>query len=117
MFISSRLNAALRIEPAGQIEVGEGGSWVILDAAGKVIGEGDGLRCPLATSWRAPMLVLLGFLSAAAEAYGYALRNTGTHPENLDIFNEKVNEWAYENAEDLFLAEFELSAPPEVCIS
>lgn len=43
---------------------------------------------------------ILGFLSAAAEAYGYELQ-TGRKSENIDLFPKPVVEWAYQNSDDI----------------
>lgn len=116
MFISPRLMAALKIEGVGQVEVGADGSWRVEDVSGATLEEGADLRCPSATDWRGPMCSLLSFLGAAGEAYGYAMRNPGSDPENPRLFSEQLSEWAYQNAEELFRAEFELSDPPVVDI-
>jgi hypothetical protein len=51
---------------------------------------------------------LLSFLSAAGEAYVTELEG-GIDSENLDLFPGKVNEWAYVNAEEIEMAQVELT--------
>jgi hypothetical protein len=51
---------------------------------------------------------LLSFLSAAGEAYETELEG-GIDSENLDLFDQRVNEWAYVHAEDIEMAQVELS--------
>lgn len=53
---------------------------------------------------------LLSFLTAAAESYRYAM-TTGRDGENSDLFPSEVVEWAYQHADELFVAEYELSEP------
>jgi len=50
---------------------------------------------------------LLSFLSAAADAYAYQMRS-GRNSENSDLFPEWVNEWTYENSDDISMLAVEL---------
>jgi hypothetical protein len=54
---------------------------------------------------------LLGFLTAAAESHGYTVR-TGRESDNSDLFPAFITEWAYQHADDLSMAEYELDNPP-----
>jgi hypothetical protein len=50
---------------------------------------------------------LLSFLMAAGEAYETELEG-GIDSENLDRFDQRVNDWAYQHAEDIEMAQVEL---------
>lgn len=50
---------------------------------------------------------LLGFLTAAAEAYGYQLR-TGRESDNAALFPKEVVEWAYQHSDEISLRELEI---------
>lgn len=108
MFISARLMAALKIDGVGQLEVGDRGRWRIEDAEGNLLEEGGDLRCPMADDWGQVMASLLSFLTAVAESYRYRMSHPDSDPENLDLFSEKVAEWAYMNDSELQMAEMEL---------
>lgn len=49
---------------------------------------------------------LLGFLSAAAEAYGYELR--GGESDDGDMFPKAVTEWAYRYADEISMLQLEI---------
>jgi hypothetical protein len=52
---------------------------------------------------------LLAFLAAAAEAYRWNLR--GGDSENSDLFPPEIMEWAYQNADEISMAELDLETP------
>lgn len=54
---------------------------------------------------------LLTFLAAAGESHGYHLR-TGREGENGDMFPQNVNEWAYDNNDELASLALELDETP-----
>jgi len=56
---------------------------------------------------------LVGFLSAAGEAYAYQLR-TGRASENGDLFPAAVTEWAYQNSDELSMLGLELDEQPDL---
>jgi hypothetical protein len=51
---------------------------------------------------------LLCFLSAAAEAYWYKMSFPSSSPENLENFPSWVNEWAYQNSDELAMLQCEV---------
>lgn len=51
---------------------------------------------------------LLSFLGAAAEGYGYEMRNPGRKSENADLFPAHVTEWAYQHSDEITCLEMEL---------
>jgi len=51
---------------------------------------------------------ILSFLSAAGEAYAYNLHRTTNKSENSDLFPPFLNEWAYQNSDEITLAQLEL---------
>lgn len=53
------------------------------------------------------MATLLGFLTAAAEAFRHALN--GGHGENADLFPPDVTEWAYEHDDEIAALALELT--------
>ena len=55
---------------------------------------------------RGGLASLLGFLSAAAEAYGYTMR-TGRESDNAGLFPAEIAEWAYQNADEISMAAYE----------
>jgi hypothetical protein len=61
----------------------------------------------------AEMGTLVSLLSAAAEAYAYALHHPGSAPENLGLFPRWVTEAAYTNSDELAMLAFELEHPNE----
>jgi hypothetical protein len=54
---------------------------------------------------------LMSFLSAAGESYGYEMR-TGRKSENTELFPKWLNEWAYENEDELSMLAVELEENP-----
>jgi hypothetical protein len=56
----------------------------------------------------------MGFLGAAGESYGYTMR-TGHASDNADMFPAHVNEWAYQNSDEISMAEIEIDET-EDCI-
>ena len=54
------------------------------------------------------MEFLLSFLGAAGEAYSYKFRHGLADPENLDMFPDYINQWAYLNDSDLSILNVEL---------
>jgi hypothetical protein len=55
------------------------------------------------------MVTLLGFLSAAAEAYRHTLN--GGHSDNADLFPPDVTEWAYQHDDELAALALEIAEP------
>jgi len=104
LFISSRLMTAIKIaDSVIHIEPleteGNRVHWkFIIDQNGEEIGEGQELRT-LGNNPKEAMSALISFLSAAAEAYAYGM--AGRESENADLFNPKINEWAYQNSDEL----------------
>ena len=60
---------------------------------------------------RQGMESLLSFLGAAAESYGYTMR-TGRESDNSELFPAFIVEWAYQNADEISMAQYELETPP-----
>lgn len=54
---------------------------------------------------------LIGFLTAAAEAYRYEMN--GRKSENGDLFGPRVMEWAYQNDTELQCALLDLEEPSQ----
>ena len=123
MYISARLMAAVRVEDAhGRSEINieptrrdkEGRVvWrvVIVNDDGQEIYDAAELRSGVGSDVdaRDMMRSLLGFLTAAAEAY----RSPYPDSENRDLFPETVMEWAYHYDSELQMLEFDLSEEEE----
>jgi hypothetical protein len=118
LFISSRLMAALKIEGAGTLHLShvgytDGGrvryQYVIEDADGTELESGQDLNSGVGSpvDYTATMATICSFLSAAAESYGYQMR-TGREGENADLFSPAVVEWAYQNANEITMAGYDL---------
>lgn len=56
---------------------------------------------------------LVSFLEAAGEAYRYAMY-LGRDSENADMFPGNVNEWAYQNSDELSMLQIELQETPDL---
>jgi hypothetical protein len=50
---------------------------------------------------------LLSFLGAAAASYAYEMRGHKCG-DNSDLFDERVNEWAYQNSDEISMLEIEI---------
>lgn len=82
--------------------------WQV-DLPGNVVGATD-LSGPTSghPSPREMLSTLCSFLGAAAEAYGYDMRNGPDSSENGDLFPPEVTEWAYQHEDDITMLALEL---------
>jgi hypothetical protein len=59
------------------------------------------------------LVTLLGFLSAAAEAYAY-MHYAGRRSENLALFPDTVSQWAYAHSDEISMLACELEETDDV---
>jgi hypothetical protein len=61
------------------------------------------------------MASLLSLLGAAADAYAYEMR--GGHSAHSDLFNEKINKWAYQHSDEISMIQVEIEETPDLIIA
>ena len=121
LFIGARLMAAAEVgEGAGTLHVAPVRrdsddsvvwSYVVEDSEHRELARGEDLRSGVgddADAIRA-MEALVGFLSAAADAYSASTR--GRASENADLFPEPIMEWAHAHADDIAALAMDLEQP------
>lgn len=111
LFISSRLLAAYTFEDGSTLHVSPDGEYVLEDADGDVLAEGDDLRpSPMTRDALDLAAAMASFIRHDAELYefssagwwGQRYPDSATDPEEEAwIFGPIVGKWAYEHGDEL----------------
>lgn len=120
MFIGTRLMAAYKIDAVGTIHIAPDSyddeqrlAWryIVEDANGNVLVEAADIKDGPGNdvSVIAVTESLMGFMSAAADAYRHEMDHGEGSSDNGRLFPPVMMEWCYVNSEEIGLAMFELT--------